>query len=181
MRPENEARLAKIKNLSSFLRVICALFMAVCVLVVAKFATGPVFGHNPNWGLGTVWYYYDGIGFKIYSLTIHERLLALVFYTLTSAAAFFCALQFFRLLGFYSRGEIFTTQAVRQIRLWSSACVAWGIVKLGWWFLVPLVIANSSRQVWPDVTTIVNGLIILAIAWFMEMAAEMREENELTV
>jgi hypothetical protein len=28
---------------------------------------------------------------------------------------------------------------------------------------------------------IVNGLIIVAISWFMEMAAEMREENELTV
>jgi hypothetical protein len=25
------------------------------------------------------------------------------------------------------------------------------------------------------------GLIIVAISWFMEMAAEMREENELTV
>jgi hypothetical protein len=181
MRPENEARLVKIKKLSWYLRVICALFMVLCVLVVAKFATGPVFGHNPNWGIGTVWYYYDGIGFKIYSLTIHERLLALLFYTLTSAAAFFCALQFFRLLGFYSRGEIFTTQAVRQIRLWSFACVAWGIVKLGWWFLVPLAIANSSHHGGFDLTTLFIGLIVVAISWIMEMAAEIREENELTV
>jgi hypothetical protein len=27
----------------------------------------------------------------------------------------------------------------------------------------------------------VNGLIIVAISWFMEMAAEMREEQELIV
>ncbi|HEV2644874.1 MAG TPA: DUF2975 domain-containing protein [Acidobacteriaceae bacterium] len=178
---ENEAKLAKIKNLSSVLRVLCGLFMAMCVLVVVKFATGPVFGHNPNWGLGTVWYYYDGIGFKIYSLTIHERVLALLFYTLTSAAAFFCALQLFRLLGFYSRGEIFTSQAVRQIRLWSFACVAWGIVKLAWYFLVPLAIPNASHHLGPDFDTIIDGLIIVAISWFMEMAAEIQEENALTV
>jgi hypothetical protein len=180
MRPENEARLAKIKNLSWLLRVICILFMAFCVLVVAKFATGPVFGHNKNWGIGTVWYYYYGVGFKIYSLTIRERLVALLFFTLTNAAAFFCALQLFRLLGFYSRGEIFTTQSVRQIRLWSFACVAWGIVKVSW-LILPLVMANTQRVVWPDLTTIFNGLIIVAISWFMAMAAEMHEENELTV
>jgi hypothetical protein len=181
MQSENEARLAKIKKLSWFLRVMCALFMAFCVIMLARFATGPVFGHNPNWGLGTVWYYYDGIGFKIYSLTLHGRLLALLFYTFTTGAAFFCALQLFRLLGFFSRGEIFTTQSVRQMRLWSFAFVALGIVRLGWWFLVPLAVANSSHHGGFDPTTLIDGLLLVAISWFMEMAAEMREENELTV
>jgi hypothetical protein len=58
--------------------------------------------------------------------------------------------------------------------------VAWGIVKLGW-LLMPLVMANSQRWGSVDFSTLVNGLIIVAISWFMEMAAEMREENELTV
>jgi hypothetical protein len=181
MRPENEARLAKIKKLSWFLRAICILFMLESLISLFYFMTGPVLGHGRNWGIGILWQGYNGVEFKAYSLAFHERLLALACFTLTTAIAFFCAIQLFRLLGFYSHGEIFTRKAIRQIRLWSFACVAWGIVKLGWWSLVPLAITNSRHYGALDLSTLFNGLIIVAISWFMEMAAEIQEENELTV
>ena len=180
MRPENEARLTKIKKISGFLRVLCVLYMLGCVWMVWVIARGPIFMHGPYWGIGTVWYTYNGVGFKAYSLVTRERVIAAVFFALYWGIAILCGLQLFRLLGFYSRGEIFTRKAAGQIRGWGLACVALGIVKLGY-ALLPFLVANSRRTQGMDLSMIVNGLIIVAISWFMEMAAEMREENELTV
>lgn len=180
MRPENEVRLTKVKKISSFLRVLCALYMLGCVLVLWHLATGPIFGHGRNWGIGILWQGINGIEFKAYSLTVRDRIVAAVFFALYWGIAFLCGLQLFRLLGYYSRGEIFTKESAGQIRRWGIACVAWGIVKFGY-ALVPLLVANSRRTQDADLSLITNGLIIVAISWFMEMAAEMREENELTV
>jgi hypothetical protein len=50
------------------------------------------------------------------------------------------------------------------------------------WLLIERAIMPPTYHVvsiWID--TVVTGLVIVAISWFMEMAAEMREENELTV
>ncbi len=180
MRPENEARLTKVRKISGFLQVLCVLYMLSCVLALWNIARGPIFLHGPYWGIGTAWYSYGGIGFKVYSLTGRERLIAAVFFALYWGIAILCGLQLFRLLGFYSRGEIFTRKSAGQIRLWGLACVAWGIVKLSYFFL-PFLVTNSRHTQGIELSLIMNGLIIVAISWFMEMAAEMREENELTV
>jgi hypothetical protein len=51
-----------------------------------------------------------------------------------------------------------------------------------WAFVPRLVLAHSPDTIHAEGgAQIVHGLIIVAISWFMEMAAEMREENELTV
>ena len=180
MRPENEARLAKIKKISWVLRAICALFMLGCLIAFIRSMTGPIFRHGPYWGLGTLWQGYNGVEFKVYSLTARDRGIAAISLVLEYGIAFFCGLQLFRLLGFYSRGEVFTGESARQLRLWGFACVAWGIEKCGW-FLLPLAIANSRRYQGVQLSTIFIGLVIVAISWIMEMAAEIREENELTV
>ena len=180
MRPENEASLAKIKKISWVLRAISALFMLACLAGFFRFITGPIFRHGPYWGIGTVWYGYYGVELKVYSLTVRERAIATLSIALTSGIAFFCGLQLFRLLGFYSRGEVFTRDSVRLLRPWGFACVAWGIVRFGWFFL-PFAIANSRRYQGPELSTVFAGLGIVAISWIMDMAAEIREENELTV
>jgi hypothetical protein len=180
MRPENEARLTKVKKISSFLRVLCVLYMLSCAWILWHIARGPIFLHGPYWGIGTAWYTYNGVEFKVYSLVTRERLIAAAFFALYWGIAIRCGLQLFRLLGFYSRGEIFTRKSAGQIRRWGFACVALGIVKLGY-ALLPLLIANSRSTQGMDLSMIVIGVIIVAISWFMEMAAEMREENELTV
>ena len=180
MRPENEARLTKVKKISRFLQVLCVLYMLSCVSTLWLIAKGPIFLHGPYWGIGTAWYTYNGVEFKVYSLVTRERLIAAVFFALYWGIAILCGLQLFRLLGLYSRGEIFTRKSAGQIRRWGFACVALGIAKLSY-ALLPLLVANSRRTQGMELSMIVNGLIIVAISWFMEMAAEMREENELTV
>jgi len=181
MRPKDEARLAKIKKISWVLRAICTLFMLGCMIAFLHSMTGPIFRHDRYWGIGTLWQGYNGVEFKVYSLTARERVIVAISLVLEYGAAFFCGLQLFRLLGFYSRGEIFTADSARQLRLWGFACVAWGIVKVGW-FLLPLAIADSRHYQRVDIgSTVFVGLGIVALSWIMEMAVEIREENELTV
>lgn len=180
MRPENEARLNKVRTISGFLRVLSVLYMLSCAWRLWRIARGPIFVHGPSWGIGTAWYTYSGVEFKVYSLVTRDRLVAAVFFTLYWGIAILCGLQLFRLLGFYSRGEIFTRKSASQIRQWGCACVALGIVQLSY-ALLPLLVTNSRRTQGMDLSMIVNGLVIVAISWFMEMAAEIQEESELTV
>ena len=180
MRAENETRLNRIKRISSSLRVLCVIYMLACLFFLWHFASGPIFGHGQNWGIGTLWQGYNGLEFKAYSLTLRDRIIAAVALGLYWGLALLCGLQLFRLLGLYSRGEIFTRQSADQIRRWGIACVALGVVKTGF-ALVPLLVANSRLTEGADFSLVANGLIIVVISWFMEMAAEMREENELTV
>lgn len=110
-------------------------------------------------------------------------MISAVAFALYWGAAILCGIELFRLLGFYRRGEIFTTRSARQIRRWGLACVGMGIVKFAYAFL-PLVVHNSRLRA-TDISTLLStaliGLMIVAISWFMEMAAQIREENELTV
>lgn len=144
------------------------------------FMTGPFFRHGPYWGIGTLWEGYNGVEFKVYSLTVRERVITAISFSLTYGLAFFCGLQLFRLLGFYSRGEVFTEGSARRLRQWGFACVAWGIVKFGW-FLLPLAITDSRRYEGIELSTVFVGFGVVALSWIMEMAAEIREENELTI
>jgi len=179
MQPEIEARLTQVKKISGFLRVMCVLYMLACAWALSTIARGPIFHHGPYWGIGTAWYTYSGVEFKVYSLLTRERLIAAVAFALYWGAAILCGVELFRLLGFYSRGEIFTSSSARQMRRWGLACVGWGIVKLGY-ALLPLMVPDS-RSHGTDPGSILIGLMIVAISWFMEMAAQIREENELTV
>jgi len=181
MRPKDEVRLAKIRRISWVLSAICVLFMLGCLIAFILSMTGPIFRHGRYWGNGILWQGYSGVEFKVYSLTARERVIVAISLVLEYGAAFFRGLQLFRLLGFYSRGEIFTADSARQLRLWGFACVAWGIVKIGW-LLLPLVIADSRHVQGLDLSSAVFvGLGIVALSWIMEMAVEIREENELTV
>ncbi len=179
MRTENEARLRRFKKISRFLRWPCVLFMLAFAPTTWYFATGPIFRHTRGWGIGVAWYSYFGLSYKVYSLNSSERVAAAVLFVLYVGAALLCAFQLFRLLGLYSRGEIFTRESAAQMRRWGLACVAWGFLKIGY-FVVPYVLANCQHQ-GLDPGLIVDGLIILAISWSVEMATEIREENELTV
>lgn len=180
MRPELEARLTRIRNISWFLRVLSVIYMLGCLYMLWLFATGPVFLHGPNWGIGTAWYTYNGVELKVYSLVTRERVIAALFASLYWGTAILCGAQLFRLLGYYSCGEVFTRRSAGQIRKWGFACVAFGIAKLGY-ALLPLLVANSRLTQGADFGVVASGLIFIGISWFMDMAADMREENELTV
>ena len=182
MRPENEARLRKIKKISGILRGMCKAFLVLCVLGFLVLTWILVISRSPipGGGHGIIRVGYSGVDFNVYDLTDRNRVVVGILCALTLGIIFNCGYQLHRLLDNYSRGEVFTAESAGQIRKWGIACVLWGLVKLGW-RLVPLVIANANKKPGEGLSLVVNGLIIVAISWFMEMAAEMREEQDLTV
>ncbi|MGB0065003.1 MAG: DUF2975 domain-containing protein [Terracidiphilus sp.] len=85
------------------------------------------------------------------------------------------------MLGNYSRGEIFTTKSSGHIRQFGITCILWGVMNFVWSLLPLLLFPNRPKLFEGDLDFVFVGLIILVISWFMEMAAELQEENELTV
>jgi hypothetical protein len=187
MKPENEAKLAKIKKMSGILQWICRAFLLVVVygwgvttwrLVIWR---GAMPGIRAGVDHAVYWFGFYGMEFKAYDLSDRDRVMAELFFLLVSGVIFNCGYQLHRLLGYYSRGEVFTTVSAGQIRKCGIACVLWGLMKFVL-ILVPLVISNAYNAEPRDGTSlVVIGLVIVVISWFMEMAAEMREEQELIV
>lgn len=177
---DSEAKLNRIRKISWMLRLLSVLYVLSCLRGLWLFATGPVFVHGPYWGIGTAWYTYNGVELKVYSLVTRERAITAFFAALYWGTAILCGVQLFRLLGLYARGEVFTRRSAGQVRKWGLACVAFGLVKLGYAFL-PRFVANSRLAHGADAGVVTYGLIFVAISWFMDMAAEICEENELTV
>ncbi len=164
MRAENEVRLRKIRWVSRVLLVICKVILGLYVLVLGIF----VLMFCMWWGVP------DGFG------SGGARFVAVGLLAVLAGLLFKCGYHLYRLLVNYSRGEIFTTGSAEQIRQWGIACVLGGAVKFGCAF-VPLAVLKEHTEPGQGLGSVVNGLIIMAISWFMAMAAEMKEENELTV
>jgi len=174
MRPENEARLAKIKKISGVLQGFCKGFQVLVVigfvLVTTALLTNRVSSID-----------YFNIRLRVDELTLGQRLVVLAMSALASGVMFRCVSQLRELFGNYARGDVFTRGAVGVLRQLAITCILWGVMNvlwLGmWWVLTPH--RPSSFEVNTD--TIPIGVLLLVVSWFMEMAAEMREENELTV
>jgi hypothetical protein len=180
MRPENEARLKKIQAISGLLRVVCTVFLALVVLIELL-----MLSHL----------------FSVHGMPIRMRFVMGINFTLQWAGMFFCVYYLHRLLGNYSRGEIFTRDSAMQIRRWGLVCVLWGALQFVQIYVPGAVLSHPAPSGTSDHLQsygtavrdqlvdwqrhgggrMVNGLIIVAISWFMEMAAEMREEQELIV
>ena len=86
-----------------------------------------------------------------------------------------------QLFGNYSRGEIFTRGSVHYLRQMGIACVLWGIMKVLWVGLSRSLSAHPLSPAQVSAETIPIGIIVLVVAWFMDMATDLQEENELTV
>jgi hypothetical protein len=90
-----------------------------------------------------------------------------------------------RLFGNYSRGEIFTRASVREIRWLGYLAVAYAVFQLAVFVAALAVFAGAEsatnlRFDLPIGPAVVASFLLL-LSWVMDVAAEMREENELTV
>jgi hypothetical protein len=180
MRPENEARLRKIAGISGFLRGICKVAMSFYVLIVLVMAWGMLGGPGHDFMGGNF------VNFHIHELGVVDRLIVGGLWAATGGVMFKFVFHIHQLLGNCSRGEFFTRESAGQVRQWGLACFLWGVIKFLWLgvpHLVPAahLVANGGSAEFEAAGMILNALIILAFSWFMGMAAEMREENELTV
>ncbi|HUD21966.1 MAG TPA: DUF2975 domain-containing protein [Acidobacteriaceae bacterium] len=177
MRAENEARQRKVERISGGLRMVCKVVLAFWGVVAALMLWTFLVGRGPEF-TG-----YNHVSFYTGELTVGGRLIVGGLCLATVGVAIKAVWHLHQLLGDCSRGEIFTQDAARQIRQWGIACMLWGGVKFAW-VMLPRVASGVHLQRGQGefgVGLMVNGLIIVAISWFMEMAAEMREEQELIV
>jgi hypothetical protein len=172
MRSEIQAKLQKIKKVSITFRVLCTGLMALIALVGLSCVVCVVFG------VGGV--NYDNIIFQTAGLTLSHRLVLGVVTALTFGTLFKCFYHLHRLFGNYSRGEIFTRESVRQLRQFGVACLLWGVMNFIW--VASLATAtHPEKSFHGNADSFVIGAIIILIAWFMDMAVDLHEENELTI
>jgi hypothetical protein len=119
--------------------------------------------------------------FPIAGVALHLRLVLLGLCALTSAVLARGVYYLHRLFGNYSRGEIFTRKSVGQLRQIGITYLLWGGVGVLWTFLPLVFAAHGQKSYALNLDSVSTGVIILVVAWFMDMAVEIREENELTI
>jgi hypothetical protein len=174
MRSETQSKLKKIKLASTILRVACKVVLALIVIGFLMATIAILANRGGSVGYFDVW-------FRIGDLTFGQRALVLAISVVTSAVWFTCIFALHQLFGNFSHGDIFTRRSVHYLRLMGIACVLWGIMKILWVGLSRALSAHPLSSVQVSAEIIPIGIIVLIVAWFMDMAADMQEENELTV
>lgn len=174
MNSENEMKLLKIERASRVLRTLFTVLF-IPVVVIALAATTSILA---GW---TAHIKFDGATFVPAELPLPARLLLAAVVVATAAVIAKGLFHLRQLMGNYARREIFTLESARQIRQFGITCVLMGLVKLAGAFL-PLMLPSASHRV-VNLTgdTVIIGVVIIGISWFAEMAAALREENDLTV
>jgi hypothetical protein len=174
MKPETEKKLKKIKRISNVLRTICKVLLAIVTCGFVLVTVAILVGHG-TLNLSEV------SNFPLTTVAIPARLGLAVMTALTLAVPLKGLYHLHRLFGNYGRGDIFTTESAGQIRqLGITVLMGFGVNIL--WVVTAFNFMRSSPQtIQFHSDGLVIGPVIIVISWIMEMAAEMREENELTV
>ena len=174
MRPEDEAKIRKITRISRGLRAAYKGFLWLIVLQFGMAAVALLFNRGGSVGYFDEW-------FRVDELTLRHRMLVLAMSAMASGIMFLSLYQLHQLFGNYSHGEIFTRDSVRHLRWLGIACVLWGVTKVLWVGLWHVLTPHSPHSFQVSADAIPIGIMIIVVAWFMDLAVEMREENELTV
>jgi len=184
MNPRTEARLEKVKRASRSARRACFLLMIFVLLMAGVMALTTV--GLPESMLCK--------GAEVSSVPrpcsdLPPQVVAFAYVALVGVVALVLAAlyRFARLFGNYARGEIFTRSSFRELRLVGYIAVANAIFQ-GVLFIAALALAANGAVKSPanlgyDVPfgPILVAAFILLLSWIMDVGAEMREENELTV
>jgi hypothetical protein len=177
MKPETEKKLKKIKRISNILRAICKVLFAIVVCGFLVSLAAIFTGRG-----ATLTFFDNAIPIQLASLTNPVRILLVVMVTLIMAVFFKTLYHLHRLFGNYGRGDIFTTDSAVQIReLGITALLGAGVNFLWCFTAMALTQAHLPHEFHFHADGLFIGPAVIAVSWFMEMAAEMREENELTV
>ena len=170
--PEN--RLRKIERASVLLRGISTALFIPLIVVTAASTVSTLAG----W---TAHIEFLGRTFVPSELGIPSRLVLAAVVIVSGAVIGKCLRHLRRLACNYADRRIFTADSARQLRQFGVGCVLWGLVKIVWAFL-PLVVSSPRPPLYYATSdSILLGVVFIGISWFAEMAAEMREENDLTI
>jgi hypothetical protein len=181
MNPRVEARLEKFKRTSRSARRVCFLLMVLVAIVAAVTVAGRL--TMPE--MLTC----DVNGLRQPCGDLPPQAAAFIVVALVGSLAFVLTALYrlARLFQNYGRGEIFTRNSVREIRWLGYVAVAYAIFQVVL-FVAALALSASSAVEWPaelrgdlPIGTVVAASFILLLSWVMDVGAELREENELTV
>lgn len=175
MRPETEKKLNNIKRISTGLRVVCKCLLVLIAILFVAASAGILFGG------GVSIRSFDRV-FPVAPLAFPARLGLIAILALSMGVIAKGLYHLDRLFGHYARGAIFTTQTAGEIRqlgitaiLWTGVNIIWLVAALG------LSAAPSPTTFQLHLDSLFIGLVVIVISWFMDAAAEMREENDLTI
>lgn len=184
MNPRVEERLEKVKRTSRSARRACFLLMIFVLLMAGVMALSTV-------GLPESM---TCKGAELSSLRrpcsdLAPQVVAFAYVALVGVVALVLAALYrlARLFANYARGEIFTRASVRELRLIGYLAVANAVFQ-GVLFIAALALAAdgavespaSLRADLPFGPMLAAGFVLL-LSWVMDVGAEIREENELTV
>lgn len=184
MNPRTEARLEQVKRASRSARRACFLLMIFVLLMAGVMALTTV-------GLPESMTCKGG---EVSSVPrpctdLAPQVVAFAYVALVGVVALVLTAlyRFARLFGNYARGEIFTRASVRELRLVGYVAVANAIFQ-GVLFIAALALAANGAVKSPanlgydaPFVPILVAAFVLLLSWIMDVGAEIREENELTV
>lgn len=184
-----EARLEQVKRTSRGARRACFWLMALVSLVVAVTAlarlTLPEVTEVPA---GWAWTC-EADGLRVPCNQPGPQVMTVFLVALLGSAALTLTALYrlARLFGNYSRGEIFTRGSVGEIR-WIGYVLAAGAVFQLLLFVAVLTLRADGGVQWPielrfdlPVVPVLVASLVMLLSWVMDVGAQMREENELTV
>lgn len=123
-----------------------------------------------------------GVAIPLASLVAVKRVILGIIVGLALAVEIKALIHLHRLFESYSRGNVFTIEAAHEIRQLGIAAILWIVPNILWvaacFFLARQQMPASIHL---ELGAVALGLIVIFVSWFMDAAAELREENELTV
>ncbi|WP_263416939.1 DUF2975 domain-containing protein [Terriglobus albidus] len=175
MRPELEKKLHRIQSFSQVLRRICQAALLVMFLLTLVCIAGICIGK------GNIVRAFD-ISIPLGTLGAYQRILMALVAVLAIAVPIKGLYHLERLFRNYAEGKIFTVASASEIRQLGVTALLWAAANLVWIAAAfTLTERHLPHSFYFRMDSIAIGATVIVISWLMEMAAAMREENELTI
>ena len=181
MNPRIEERLEKVKRTSRAARRVCFFLMILVALMALVTAAATV--SMPERLTCSL----NGVRQACSNLSPQAVAFFIVVLVVGVALTLTALYRLARLFQHYARGEIFTRASVREIRVLGYLAVAYTVFQFVS-FIATLSLVAGGAVEGPlqthaelPIGTAILAAFILLLSWIMDVGAEMREENELTV
>jgi len=175
MDSELERKLRRIQSFSQVFRRICQGALLVMFLLLLASIAGICIGK------GGIIRAFD-ISIPLGTLGGYQRMVMAVVAVLAIAVPIKGLYHLERLFRNYTEGKIFTVASAGEIRQLGITALLWAAANLIW---IAAAVALTERHLphsfYFRMDSIAVGVTVIVISWLMEMAAAMREENELTI
>jgi Protein of unknown function (DUF2975) len=175
MRQETELKLDRIKRISSRLRTVCKCLLVLTAILFVVAAAGILVGS------GVTIRSFDLV-FPVSTLALPGRLGLIALLGLSLGVIAKALYHLDQLFGDYARGEIFTTRTAGHIRRLGITAILWTGVNMIWLVAALILLPSPAPTTFQfHLDALLIGVVVIVISWFMDAAAEMREENDLTI